>query len=132
MARGDDTRDRTWPQPPRCGQRLARPELAAILTAAAVLAGATIGRIGRARRSTRAPGADRMPVMPLATLAVVPSVPVAGLALVLGIDRFVSEAPALINFIGGLTASTLRLQTEAIPHGFFNASRQSSCRAPIG
>ncbi len=34
-----------------------------------------------------------------ATLAVVPSVPVAGLALILGIDRFMSEARALTNFI---------------------------------
>lgn len=35
-----------------------------------------------------------------ATLAVVPSVPVAGLALILGIDRFMSEARSLTNFIG--------------------------------
>jgi aerobic C4-dicarboxylate transport protein len=35
-----------------------------------------------------------------ATLAVVPSVPVAGLALIFGIDRFMSEARALTNTIG--------------------------------
>jgi len=35
-----------------------------------------------------------------ATLAVVPSIPVAGLALILGIDRFMSEARSLTNFIG--------------------------------
>jgi aerobic C4-dicarboxylate transport protein len=35
-----------------------------------------------------------------ATLLVVPSVPVAGLALILGIDRFMSEARALTNIIG--------------------------------
>jgi aerobic C4-dicarboxylate transport protein len=35
-----------------------------------------------------------------ATLAVVPSVPIAGLALILGIDRFMSEARALTNIIG--------------------------------
>jgi len=35
-----------------------------------------------------------------ATLATVPSVPVAGLALILGIDRFMSEARALTNFVG--------------------------------
>ena len=29
-----------------------------------------------------------------------PTVPVAGLALILGIDRFMSEARALTNFIG--------------------------------
>lgn len=35
-----------------------------------------------------------------ATLSVVPTVPIAGLALILGIDRFMSEARALTNFIG--------------------------------
>jgi aerobic C4-dicarboxylate transport protein len=40
-----------------------------------------------------------------ATLAVVPTVPVAGLALVLGIDRFMSEARALTNFIGNGVAT---------------------------
>jgi aerobic C4-dicarboxylate transport protein len=40
-----------------------------------------------------------------ATLAVVPSIPVAGLALILGIDRFMSEARALTNFIGNGVAT---------------------------
>lgn len=40
-----------------------------------------------------------------ATLAVVPSIPVAGLALILGIDRFMSEARALTNFIGNGVAA---------------------------
>jgi len=40
-----------------------------------------------------------------ATLTVVPSVPVAGLALILGIDRFMSEARALTNFIGNGVAT---------------------------
>jgi aerobic C4-dicarboxylate transport protein len=40
-----------------------------------------------------------------ATLAVVPTVPVAGLALILGIDRFMSEARALTNFIGNGVAT---------------------------
>src|SRR5678815_5598562 len=35
-----------------------------------------------------------------ATLAVAPSIPVAGLALILGVDRFMSEARSLTNFIG--------------------------------
>jgi aerobic C4-dicarboxylate transport protein len=35
-----------------------------------------------------------------ATLAVVPTIPVAGLALILGIDRFMSEARSITNFIG--------------------------------
>jgi aerobic C4-dicarboxylate transport protein len=40
-----------------------------------------------------------------ATLAVVPSIPVSGLALILGIDRFMSEARALTNFIGNSVAA---------------------------
>jgi aerobic C4-dicarboxylate transport protein len=40
-----------------------------------------------------------------ATLAVVPKVPVAGLALILGIDRFMSEARALTNIIGNGVAT---------------------------
>jgi aerobic C4-dicarboxylate transport protein len=40
-----------------------------------------------------------------ATLAVVPSVPVAGLSLILGIDRFMSEARSITNFIGNGVAT---------------------------
>ncbi len=40
-----------------------------------------------------------------ATLAIVPSVPVAGLALILGIDRFMSECRALTNFMGNAVAT---------------------------
>ncbi|MBS0589594.1 MAG: cation:dicarboxylase symporter family transporter, partial [Proteobacteria bacterium] len=40
-----------------------------------------------------------------ATLAVVPSIPVAGMALILGIDRFMSECRALTNFIGNGVAA---------------------------
>lgn len=35
-----------------------------------------------------------------ATLAVVPTIPAVGIVLILGIDRFMSEARALINYIG--------------------------------
>ncbi len=42
-----------------------------------------------------------------ATLAVVPAIPVAGLALILGIDRFMSEARALTNFIGNGVATVV-------------------------
>jgi aerobic C4-dicarboxylate transport protein len=42
-----------------------------------------------------------------ATLAVVPDVPVAGLALILGVDRFMSEARALTNFIGNGVATVV-------------------------
>jgi aerobic C4-dicarboxylate transport protein len=40
-----------------------------------------------------------------ATLAVTPSVPVAGMTLILGIDRFMSECRALTNFIGNAVAT---------------------------
>ena len=40
-----------------------------------------------------------------ATLAAVPSLPVAGLALILGIDRFMSECRALTNFVGNAVAA---------------------------
>lgn len=42
-----------------------------------------------------------------ATLSVVPSVPVAGMALILGIDRFMSECRALTNFIGNAVATVV-------------------------
>lgn len=42
-----------------------------------------------------------------ATLAVVPSIPVAGLALILGIDRFMSEARSLANFVGNGVATVV-------------------------
>lgn len=40
-----------------------------------------------------------------ATLSTIPSVPVAGLALVLGVDRFMSEARAVTNLIGNCVAT---------------------------
>ncbi len=42
-----------------------------------------------------------------ATLSVVPSVPVAGMALILGIDRFMSECRSLTNFIGNAVATVV-------------------------
>ncbi len=52
-----------------------------------------------------------------ATLAVVPSIPVAGLALILGIDRFMSEARALTNFIGNGVATVVVARWEgALDH----------------
>ncbi|MFA1624878.1 cation:dicarboxylate symporter family transporter, partial [Rhizobium mongolense] len=40
-----------------------------------------------------------------ATLSVVPAVPVAGMALILGIDRFMSECRAITNIIGNAIAT---------------------------
>ena len=42
-----------------------------------------------------------------ATLAVVPGIPVVGMVLILGIDKFMSEARAITNHIGNCTAAVL-------------------------
>jgi len=42
-----------------------------------------------------------------ATLSVVATVPVAGIALILGVDRFMSECRALTNFIGKAVAAVV-------------------------
>ena len=51
---------------------------------------------------------------------VVPSIPVAGMALILGVDRFMSECRSLTNFIGNAVATIVvarwegRLDREAL------------------
>ena len=40
-------------------------------------------------------------------MSVVPSVPVAGMALILGVDRFMSECRSLTNFIGNAVATVV-------------------------
>ncbi|MBS4052542.1 C4-dicarboxylate transporter DctA [Methylomonas rivi] len=47
-----------------------------------------------------------------ATLAVVPAVPVAALSLILGIDRFMSEARAITNMIGNAVATIVISHSE--------------------
>jgi aerobic C4-dicarboxylate transport protein len=47
-----------------------------------------------------------------ATLSVIPMIPVAGLALILGIDRFMSEARALTNLIGNGVATVVAAKWE--------------------
>ncbi|MFL5261585.1 MAG: cation:dicarboxylate symporter family transporter, partial [Anaeromyxobacteraceae bacterium] len=42
-----------------------------------------------------------------ATLAVVPGIPVAGMALILGIDKFMSEARAITNHVGNCVAAVV-------------------------
>jgi aerobic C4-dicarboxylate transport protein len=42
-----------------------------------------------------------------ATLSIVPEVPVAGMALILGVDRFMSECRSLTNFIGNAVATVV-------------------------
>jgi aerobic C4-dicarboxylate transport protein len=46
------------------------------------------------------------------TLSVVPAIPVAGMALILGIDRFMSEARALVNVIGNGVATIVISRSE--------------------
>jgi aerobic C4-dicarboxylate transport protein len=41
----------------------------------------------------------------VATLTVIPTIPVAGMALILGIDRFMSMFRALVNMIGNGVAT---------------------------
>lgn len=72
------------------------------------------------------------------TLAVVPSVPVAGMALILGIDRFMSECRALTNFIGNGVATLViskwekeldseTLRRELSDPSFIDAAEITSC-----
>jgi aerobic C4-dicarboxylate transport protein len=42
-----------------------------------------------------------------ATLSVVPTVPLAGMALILGVDRFMSECRSITNFIGNAVATVV-------------------------
>ncbi|WP_159950790.1 dicarboxylate/amino acid:cation symporter [Rhizobium sp. 18065] len=58
-----------------------------------------------------------------ATLSVVPSVPVAGMALILGIDRFMSECRALTNFIGNAVATVVVARWEGeLDESLFHAA----------
>jgi aerobic C4-dicarboxylate transport protein len=43
---------------------------------------------------------------------VVPTIPVAGMALILGVDRFMSEARALVNMIGNGVATVVMARWE--------------------
>ena len=54
------------------------------------------------------------PVTPAAPLSVVPSVPVAGMALILGVDRFMSECRALTNFTGNAVATIVVARWEGV------------------
>lgn len=54
-----------------------------------------------------------------ATLSVIPSLPPAGLALLLGVDRFMSEARAITNLIGNTVATVVVAKYE----GAFDAAR---------
>ena len=59
------------------------------------------------------------------TLSVVPTIPVAGMALILGIDRFMSEARALVNMIGNGVATIVIARSE----GELNQARLNTALA---
>ncbi len=64
-----------------------------------------------------------------ATLAVVPTVPVAGMALILGIDRFMSECRAITNFIGNAVATVVVARWEgALDRGALESALHSGKR----
>ena len=48
----------------------------------------------------------------VATLSVAPTIPAAGMALVLGVDRFMSEVRALVNAIGNVVATIVLARNE--------------------
>ena len=48
----------------------------------------------------------------VATLSVVPAIPAAGMALILGVDRFMSEVRALVNAIGNAVATIVLARHE--------------------
>jgi len=76
-----------------------------------------------------------------ATLSVIPSVPVAGMALILGVDRFMSECRALTNLVGNATATVVvarwegeldkRLLDEALSSGAVPLDTDTRAR-PLG
>jgi aerobic C4-dicarboxylate transport protein len=60
-----------------------------------------------------------------ATLAAFPRIPVAGLALLVGVDRFMSEARAITNLIGNAVATVVVAKSE----GAFTAGGQAPAEA---
>ncbi|WP_446728904.1 dicarboxylate/amino acid:cation symporter [Pseudoduganella sp. OTU4001] len=72
-----------------------------------------------------------------ATLAVVPTIPVAGMALILGIDRFMSECRALTNFVGNGVAAVVvakwegELDMETLQRELANPSPASAPVQPL-
>ncbi|WP_374943953.1 dicarboxylate/amino acid:cation symporter [Sphingomonas sp.] len=58
-----------------------------------------------------------------ATLSIVPSVPLAGMTLILGVDRFMSECRSLTNFIGNAVATIVVARWEgALDRDALNAA----------
>jgi len=71
-----------------------------------------------------------------ATLAVVPGIPVAGMALILGIDKFMSEARAITNHIGNCVAAVVMASWENELdwdkfHATLNRKKGKSASTPV-
>ncbi len=76
-----------------------------------------------------------------ATLSVVPVIPAVGIVLILGIDRFMSEARSLINYIGnGVASLTIsrwekEISAQALNQALqvdFNGEGSDRDRVPVG
>jgi len=58
-----------------------------------------------------------------ATLSIIPDLPVAGMALILGVDRFMSECRSLTNFIGNAVATVVVTRWEGrLDRSMFDAA----------
>jgi aerobic C4-dicarboxylate transport protein len=66
-----------------------------------------------------------------ATLSIVPSVPVAGMALILGVDRFMSECRSLTNFIGNAVATVVVARWENALDGDRLAAAMAGAPMPL-
>jgi aerobic C4-dicarboxylate transport protein len=75
-------------------------------------------------------------VVLIATLSTLPTIPVEGLALILGIDRFMSEARALTNLIGNGVATVVaaywenELDTVQLQRTLNRSSNKTALRSP--
>jgi aerobic C4-dicarboxylate transport protein len=63
-----------------------------------------------------------------ATLAAFPMIPVEGMALILGVDRFMSEARAITNLIGNgvATVAISKMENEFDPNGYVEEETESN------
>lgn len=67
-----------------------------------------------------------------ATLSIVPTVPLAGMALILGVDRFMSECRSLTNFIGNAVATIVVARWEgALDREKLNAALDGRALTPM-
>ena len=67
-----------------------------------------------------------------ATLSIIPDLPVAGMALILGVDRFMSECRSLTNFIGNAVATVVITRWEGrLDRTMFDAALAGT-EPPVG